>query len=107
MQISNQTASRINLVKESFVTEDIWFKIVPYPAGNKYADVTVRNTGDLAIIVSNIHVNNTRVWDIDETIPIGEVVTILNIPVNWGSGDVQSVWIETERGTEVKQDWKS
>jgi len=107
MQISNQTASRINLVKESFVVEDVWFKIDPYPNGDKYADVTIRNTGDLAVTISNIYVNNTRVWSEDQTITIGSVATIEDVPVDWSSGSVQSVWVETERGTDIKQEWKS
>jgi hypothetical protein len=106
LQISNQTASRINLVKETFVVEDVWFRIDPDDSA-KYADVTVRNTGDLAVTVSNIYVNNSRVWDTDQTVSIGSVVKIQNVPVDWGSGNVQSVLVETERGTMLKQDWKS
>ena len=101
LQIANQTTSRINLVKESFVVEDVWFKIVPYPGGTKYADVTVRNTGDLAITVSHIYVNNTRVWNAGPTIPVGNIATIQNVPVNWCSGNVQSVLVETTRGTDI------
>ena len=107
LEITNQAASQINQVKESFVVEDVWFKITPYPGGTKYADITVRNTGDLAVKISHVYVNNTSVTITPQTIPIGTIATISNVPVNWHSGSVQSVWVETERGTDVKQDWKS
>jgi hypothetical protein len=109
LQISNQTTSRINLVKESFVLEDVWFYTNPpsTPPTNAYANVTIRNTGDLAITVSKIYVNNTQVWSGSQTIPIDSVATIEDIPISWRSNDPQSVWIHTARGTDVKQAWKS
>jgi hypothetical protein len=103
-QISNQTASRINLVKESFVLEDVWFFT---ESGSPYANVTIRNTGDLAITISKIYVNNTQVWSGSQTISIDSVATIEDIPISWRSNDLQSVWIHTARGTDVKQAWKS
>jgi hypothetical protein len=100
--ISNQTDSRINLIAESFVIEDVWF----HTDTDKYADVTVRNTGDLAIRISNIYVNNTEVWDDGRDILIGEVGTI-TVPVDWDDGHSQSIWVRTERGADAKQVWKS
>ena len=105
-QIANQTATRINLVKENFVVEDVWF-YTKQPGDVYSANVTIRNTGDLAITVSKIYVNNTQVWSSSQSIPIGSVVTIQNVPVNWRSNDLQSVWIHTARGTDIKQVWKS
>jgi hypothetical protein len=104
-QISNQTASRINLVKESLVLEDVWF--YTKPVNNPYANVTIRNTGDLAITVSKIYVNNTQVWSGNQIITIGSIATIPDVPVGWHSNSMQSVWIHTARGTDVKQVWKS
>jgi hypothetical protein len=106
MQISNQTATRINLVKETFVLEDVWF-YTKQPGSIQSANVTVRNTGDLAITISKIYVNNTQVWSGSQSIPIGTVATIKDVPVSWRSSDLQSVWIHTARGTDVKQAWKS
>jgi hypothetical protein len=105
LQISNQTASRINLVKETFVVEDVWFFT---KSGNvPYANVTIRNTGDLAITISKIYVNSTQVWSGSQTVAIGNVVTIKDVPIGWRSNDLQSVWTHTARGTDVKQTWKS
>jgi archaellum component FlaF (FlaF/FlaG flagellin family) len=87
--IANQTANRINLAKESFVVEDVWF----YNSGGKKADITIRNTGDLAITISKVYINNTQAW-----IP---VIT------QWGSGDAQAIQIQTARGSQAKQLWKS
>jgi len=108
MHITNQTASTINLVKESIVVEDVWFYTKPpsIPPTNAFANVTVRNTGDLAITVSKIYVNNTQVWSGSQTIPIGNTATI-KAPVSWKNNNLQSVWIHTLRGTDAKQAWKS
>jgi len=66
-QIVNQTASRINLAKEGVVVEDVWFNGT---SPNQKAYVTIRNTGDLAIKVDYIYVNNTKVWTAGQTITI-------------------------------------
>lgn len=101
-EISNVTNSRINLINESFIIEDVWF----YDEPPKYANVTIRNAGDLAITISNIYVNNTEAWDDSKVIPIDGVAEI-KVPTNWGAGDQQSIWVKTERGSEAKQVWKS
>jgi hypothetical protein len=100
--VANQTSSRINLIKEDFVVEDVWF----YTQGGSYANVTIRNTGDVAVTVSNIYVNNTQYWNAGQVIPIGGVAEI-KVQVPWGSDNSQSIWIKTARGAEVKQVWKS
>lgn len=102
LTIANQTNSKINMINESFVIEDVWF----YTDTFKYANVTIRNTGDLAITVSNIYVNNTQYWNSGQVIPIDGVAEI-KVRVTWGSDDLQSVWVKTARGAEVKQVWKS
>jgi len=101
-QIANQTASRINLAKETFVVEDVWFFS---SSGNKM-NVTIRNTGDLAVTISKIYVNNSQVWSGSQSITIGSVATIPNIPVSSTSGNVQNVLVHTLRGSDIKQDWK-
>jgi len=100
--IVNQTASRINLAKESFVVENVWF----YNSGGNKMDVTIRNTGDLAITISKIYINNTSVWSTGTVISKGSIVTISSITVSSTSGNVQNLWVHTQRGTDVKQDWK-
>ena len=100
-QITNQTASRINLVKESFVVEDVWF----YSSSGNKMSVTIRNTGDLAITISKIYVNNTSVWSTGQVISTGSVVTIPPIAVSSTLGHVQNVWVQTQRGTNIHQDW--
>lgn len=102
LNIANQTASRINLIKESFVIEDVWF----YDSGGKKADITIRNTGDLGITISNIYINNTEAWSDTQVIAIEDTAKI-TVNTSWGSGDAQSIWIKTSRGSEAKQIWKS
>jgi hypothetical protein len=101
--IADQTADRINLVKEGIVIEDVWFYI---DGPDRYANVTIRNTADLALTISHIYVNNTQVWNTGEAILIGEKEEI-EVELDWDAGAPQSIWVKTERGTEVKQVWKS
>jgi hypothetical protein len=103
-EISTSAANRINLIKESYVIEDVWFNGT---SPNQKAFLTVRNTGDLAIKITKIYVNNTQVWNTGQTIAIGNYGTIANVPVAWNPNCAQAIWIVTERGTEAKQVWKS
>lgn len=108
INIANQTTTKVNQVKESFVLENVWFNYTtpsPCCSGPK-AYVTVRNTGDLAITVSKIYVNNTQIWSGSKSILIGQSGTIQTPVFNWGTGKVQSVWVHTLRGSDMKQDWK-
>ena len=102
VNIANQTNGRINLINESFIIEDVWF----YVDTDNYADVTIRNTGDLAIRISNIYVNNSQAWNAGEDILIDEVAKI-QVPIDWEADRPQSIWVKTERGAEEKQVWKS
>jgi hypothetical protein len=111
INVANQTASRINQIHENFVLEDVWFGCVPRipdPCinGNHYANVTIRNTGDLAITVSKIYVNNTQYWTGSQTIAVGGVGKIQNVHFAWQSGKVQTIQVHTLRGSDMKQDWK-
>lgn len=100
--IANSTDSKINMIRENFVVEDVWF----YNDGIDRANVTIRNTGNAVIKVSNIYVNNTQVWNDGQNINATKAVTI-KTTVDWGPNDLQSIWVKTARGAEVKQVWKS
>jgi len=101
--IANSTDSKINMIKENFVVEDVWFYT---QTGTDYANVTVRNTGNVVIKISNIYINNTQVWNAGQNINATKAVTI-KTTVDWGPNDLQSVWVKTVRGSEIKQVWKS
>ena len=101
--IANSTDSKINLIRENFVVEDVWFYT---QTGTDYANVTVRNTGDVVIKISNIYVNNTQVWNAGQNINATTSQTI-RTTVDWDPDNLQSIWVKTERGAEVKQVWKS
>ncbi|HLG37632.1 MAG TPA: hypothetical protein VI338_05820 [Nitrososphaera sp.] len=100
--IANNTDSKINMIRENFVVEDVWF----YNDGIDRANVTVRNTGNVMIKISNIYVNNTEVWNAGQNINATKAYTI-KTTVDWGSNNLQSVWVKTVRGSEIKQVWKS
>jgi hypothetical protein len=103
LNVANQAASRIDLIRESLVVEDVWF----YNAGTK-ADITIRNTGDLAITINKIYVNNTQAYPGSQVITTGNTAKItIDMNPNWEPGNAQSIWVVTERGSEVKQIWKS
>ena len=101
--IANSTDSKINMIRENFVVEDVWFYT---QTGTDYANVTVRNTGNVVIKISNIYVNNTEVWNAGQNINATKASTI-KTTVDWGPNDLQSVWVKTVRGSEIKQVWKS
>jgi hypothetical protein len=105
LNISTSAADKINQIKESYVVEDVWF----YTDGSdKKADVTIRNTGDLAIKISRIYVNSTQIPIAGQTISIGDYATIeVTLSSATGADKPQTFWVITERGTEVKQVWKS
>jgi hypothetical protein len=100
--IANSTDSKINMIRENFVVEDVWF----HNDGVDRANVTIRNTGNVVIKVSNIYVNNTQVWNDGQNINATKAVTI-ETTVDWGPNNLQSIWVKTLRGSEVKQVWKS
>jgi hypothetical protein len=102
-QISNATDTKVNQIRESFVIEDVWFNTV---SSVKYANVTLRNTGDVAVRISHIYINNTQVWNTGQIMAADSVVEI-RVQTNWGSNDAQSIWVKSQRGTEVKQVWRS
>lgn len=103
LNVASATAERINLINESFVVEDAWFF---QNNTGKFTNLAVRNTGDNAIKISSIYINNTEVTFADETIRTGEMA-VIDFALSWGSDRPQSVWVKTDRGTEVKQVWKS
>jgi hypothetical protein len=100
--IANQTDTKINLIRESFVIEDVWF----YTQGVQKMNVTLRNTGDVAIKVTHIYINNTQVWTGSQAVNATKVAEI-SFNKNWNAGSPQSMWVKTLRGSEVKQVWKS
>ncbi len=100
--IANQTDSKINLIRESFVVEDVWF----YTQGVDKMNVTMRNTGDVAIRITHIYINNTQVWNTGQVINATKVAEI-SFDKDWNPGSPQAIWIKTQRGSEVKQIWKS
>lgn len=107
-EIADQTTDRINLIAENFIVEDVWFYT---NATGSYANVTIRNTGNLAITISNIYINHTEAWNDGEIIVIDDVATIdvpkVDLGVPWEADRLQSIWVVTERGSEIKQVWKS
>lgn len=101
VKIANQTDSKINLIRESFVIEDVWF----YNQPPEKMNVTLRNTGDVAIRITHIYINNTQVWNGGQVINATKVAEI-SFSKDWNTGSPQSFWVKTQRGSEVKQVWK-
>lgn len=103
LNISKSVDDRVNQIKENFVLEDVWFYS---NSTSSYAKVTVRNTGDISISISNIYLNNTQVWTGHQTVAKTDIQSI-TFQSSWGAGKTQTVWIKTERGGEAKQSWKA
>lgn len=100
--ISTEVNSRVNKINESFIIEDVWF----YIDGSKYANVTIRNTGEVTMNVTHIFVNNTQAWTGGQIVKIGGVEEI-KVPTNWGAGKPQNIWVHTKLDSDVKQTWKA
>lgn len=105
LEISNQTNSRINLIKENLVLEDVWF--YQNATGHHLANVTIRNTGEVALTVSKVYVNNTEIQNFDPLVIAAGDVDKISIQFDWETDRPQSIWIHTARGADVKQAWKS
>lgn len=105
LEISNQTDSRINLIRENLVLEDVWF--YQNQTGFHFANVTIRNTGEIALTVSKVYVNNTEIQDFEPLIILADGIDEICIQFDWLPDRPQSIWIHTARGTDVKQTWKS
>ena len=101
--VSETANDRVNQIREDVVLEDVWFFA---NATSSYAKVTVRNAGEPTIDVSSIHVNSTQIWNGDKFI-LADTAGEITFQIAWSTGSSQDVWIVTERGTEVKQLWKS
>lgn len=101
--VSETANDRVNQIREDVVLEDVWFFA---NATSSYATVTIRNAGEPTIDVSSIHVNNTQMWNGDKFI-LANTADEMTFQVAWSAGSSQDIWIVTERGTEVKQLWKS
>jgi hypothetical protein len=104
LSIARSVDDRVNQIRESFVVEDAWFFT---NSTGSYAKVTVRNTGDVAIKVSSIYLNNTQQVFVGSQLVPKDSVQSFTFQSNWGQGKSQSLWVKTERGTEVKQVWRS
>ena len=101
--IANQSSARINQAQESLTVEDAWF----FQNNTGYfGTVTVRNSGSVALVVTTIALNNSIVWNKGTTV-LTSSYSQISIPVDWKSGDVQSIWVTTKRGTQIQQDFRS
>jgi len=101
--VSEEIDDRVNQISEGFIVEDVWFFT---NSTSSYSKVTVRNTGDVAVTISHVYVNNTQAWNAGKVIPRSEVGTI-TFETLWSAGSAQDVWVKTQRGTEAKQLWRS
>lgn len=101
--VSDAANDRVNQIREDIVLEDVWFFT---NSTSSYAKVTVRNAGELAVDVSSIYVNNTKAWGDGKVIMAGAAGDV-TFASAWSAGSAQDIWIVTERGTEVKQLWRS
>ena len=103
LNISKSVDDRVNQIKENFVVEDVWFFT---NSTSSYATVTVRNTGDVSLSISNIYLNNTQAWTGHQLIAKAGTQPI-TFQSSWGAGKTQTIWVKTERGGEAKQSWKA
>lgn len=103
LNIARAVDDRVNQISENYIVEDAWFFS---NSTGKYAKVTLRNTGDVAVKITNVYVNNTQAWAGSKVMLQADTQSV-TFQSNWGAGKSQSVWVKTERGNELKQVWKA
>jgi archaellum component FlaF (FlaF/FlaG flagellin family) len=103
LNIARAVDERVNQISESYIVEDVWFFS---NATNSYAKVTLRNTGDVAAKITHVYVNNTQAWSGSKLLTHEGILSI-TFQSSWGAGKSQDVWVKTERGSEIKQVWRS
>jgi hypothetical protein len=119
-KISDDFAESSNLLRETFIVEDIWLSTSPAD----YVNITLRNIGDIALNATAVNVTaiksdgtlacttgsppctnstslNNAVLQIKET-------RMIAVNVNWDHQDTQSldITITTSRGTVEKMLWR-
>jgi len=88
-------------MSERAIVEDVWFKDATHIA------VYVRNIGKVAIRVSGVYVNHTRVeLDVPFRLELNKYGW-LNIEYSWSSGELYYVDIVTNRGTHIASYYKA
>jgi len=101
LNVANAIDDRLNQAREGFIVEDVWFYT---DTGTNYVTVTVRNTGDVAINVSSILVDNVQAWNAGQIILSDEAGSI-TFENDWTGSGEHSISVKTERGTVSKQLW--
>lgn len=103
VSIAKSVNDRVNQIKENFVVEDAWFFT---NSTSSYVKVTLRNTGDVSISVASVYLNNTKAWAGHQAVAKATTQQI-TFQSSWGAGKTQSIWVKTDRGSEVEQTWKA
>ena len=103
LNIARAVDDRVNQISENYIVEDVWFFS---NSTSSYAKVTVRNTGDVAAKITHVYVNNTLAWSGSKLV-MQESTQSITFQSSWGAGKSQGIWVKTERGSELKQVWKS
>lgn len=119
-KISDDFAKSSNLLRETFIVEDIWLEGPPPPENS--LNITIRNIGDIALNVTSINVTAinslganpcglacTINLPLNAVIDIKQTRTILVSPIDWDYGTASQsldITITTSRGTVEKMLWR-
>ena len=90
-----------DLLREILVVEDVWFDT----NATRYVNVTLRNTGNIAINVTKLSLNSTELWNQSVIINSGGDATIYK-NYSWVDG-IYTIDIETERENILTGVWKA
>jgi archaellum component FlaF (FlaF/FlaG flagellin family) len=90
--------SRSDALKESFIIENVWFN-----SNTNVCSVAVRNVGLIGIVVTEIDLDGTIVWQ-GENIVETDSMEIIDAYCSWDDG-YYIVSVFTNRGNEVTEQW--
>ena len=117
-RISDDFATNSNLLRETFIVEDIWLSKSPAD----YVNITLRNIGDIALNVTSVNVTAinsaganpcgapcTKKVDLNAVIDITQTRMIAVGTIDWDYGSASQsldITITTSRGTVEKMSWR-
>ncbi|MGH9879404.1 MAG: hypothetical protein ACRD5H_17370, partial [Nitrososphaerales archaeon] len=118
-KISDDFSKNSNLLRETFIVEDIWLE--PPPPENS-VNITIRNIGDIAINVTSINITAINAaganpcgsactinLPLNAVIDIKQTRTIVVSPIDWDYGTASQsldITITTSRGTVEQISWR-
>lgn len=108
-QIGNYYEQTSNMLKETYVIEDVWLNKDVSNNAN-YVNITTRNIGSIAIQIKSIQISsgtNSFTWTLSPAVTVLSNQTYqANVPYNWSGKSTLDISVYTQRGSIERIVWK-